>query len=169
MTPRAAIKKGKRGESEVCRRIELAGLGKARRESGSGNGLNKGDIFSNLPFLLEVKNQKTIKFQDWTRQAKEQARIGHLDPNKWGLVIISPDGVQEGDRMDISVTIEFDEFLNLLKRFSEPKIKEPDRELKYKLESLKESCRRLENNQEDKWEIKNLKRKCSEVLKILKN
>jgi len=78
--PRTRIEKGKRAEKQVCELIELAGLGKARREAGSGNGKNKGDIFCNLPFLLEVKNQKTIHFTDWVEQAKAQARIGNKIP-----------------------------------------------------------------------------------------
>jgi hypothetical protein len=106
MTPRTAIAKGKRAENEVCRRIELSGLGEARRSVGSGNGnRDKGDIVANLPFLLEVKNQATIKYGEWIKQAKEQARIGNSDPNKWGLIIVNPDGVQEGERMDMSITI----------------------------------------------------------------
>jgi len=140
MKPKTAIEKGKRAEKEVARRIERAGLGKARREAGSGNGKNKADIFANIPFLIEVKNQKTIKFQEWIKQAKEQARIGNSDPNKWCLVIIDPSGVQSPERMEIYATIEFDEFLSLLKKNSEPKIKAHDRELRYKLEALKTIC-----------------------------
>jgi len=140
MKPKTAIEKGKRAEKEVARRIEVAGLGKARREAGSGNGKMKADIFANIPFLIEVKNQKTIKFQEWIKQAKEQARIGNSDPNKWCLVIIDPSGVQSPERMEIYATIEFDEFLSLLKKNSEPKIKAHDRELRYKLEALKTIC-----------------------------
>ena len=35
--PRTRIEKGKRAEKEVARRIEKSGLGKARREAGSGD------------------------------------------------------------------------------------------------------------------------------------
>ena len=145
MNTRSALNKGKRAEKEVCRRIERAGLGEARREAGSGNGQKKGDVFANIPFLLEVKNQATIKYGEWIKQAKEQARIGHSDSNKWGLVIVSPDGVQEPERMEMTITIELDEFLEILKRNQEPKIKVPDRNLKYKLERLRQVCKEIIN------------------------
>ena len=137
--PRTRIEKGKRAEKQVCELIELAGLGKARREAGSGNGKNKGDIFCNLPFLLEVKNQKTIHFTDWVEQAKAQARIGNYNPDKWCLIIKDP-RVAQNNLDGFYATIDLNEFLELLKRIKEPKVKAPDRELKYKLESLKTIC-----------------------------
>jgi Holliday junction resolvase len=145
MQPRSAQNKGKRAEKEVCRRIERAGLGAARREAGSGNGIKKGDVFANLPFLLEVKNQKTVHLQDWIKQSKEQSRIGNSDPNKWGLIIVSPDGIQDPERMDMTITVELDEFLELLKRNQEPKIKIPDRNLAYKLNKLRQISKEVLN------------------------
>ena len=52
MLSKSIQQKGKRAEKEVANRIERAGLGKARREAGSGNGKNKADIFANIPFLI---------------------------------------------------------------------------------------------------------------------
>ncbi len=167
MQPKSAKQKGKRGESEVCRRIERAGLGKARREAGSGNGKNKADIFANIPFLIEVKNQKTIKFQEWIKQAKEQARIGNSDPNKWCLVIIDPSGVQSPERMEIYATIELDEFLGLLKRSANPRIKEPDKEMARLLERAREFCRRLEKDETDVYSYKRFKMLATEIMKKL--
>ena len=148
MKPKSAQNKGKRAEKEVCRRIERMGLGEARREAGSGNGSKKGDVFANLPFLLEVKNQKTIHLQEWIKQSKEQARIGNSDPNKWGLIIVSPDGVQDAERMEMTITVELDEFLELLKRNQEPKIKQPDRSMKYDLERLRQIAKKIINELE---------------------
>ena len=167
MQPKSAKQKGKRGESEVCRRIERAGLGKARREAGSGNGKNKADIFANIPFLIEVKNQKTIKFQEWIKQAKEQARIGNSDPNKWCLVIIDPSGVQSPERMEIYATIEFDEFLGLLKRSANPRVKEPDKEMARLMERAREFCRRLEKDETDVYSYKRFKMLATEIMKKL--
>lgn len=167
MKSKSKLEKGKRAEKEVARRIERAGLGKARREAGSGSGKNKADIACNLPFLLEVKNQKTIMFQNWIRQAKEQARIGNSDPNKWGLVVVDPAGVQDPERMEMYATIELDEFLSLLKKNSEPKIKEPDRELKWKLEKLKDYCRFIEKNPADIYWAKRVKLLTSQIIKEL--
>ena len=137
--PRTRIEKGKRAEKQVCELIELAGLGEARREAGSGNGKKKGDIFCNLPFLLEVKNQKTIHFTEWIDQAMDQARIGNYSSDKWCLIIKDP-RVAQNNLDGFYATIDLNEFLELLKRIKEPKVKAPDRELKYKLESLKTIC-----------------------------
>lgn len=169
MKPKTAIEKGKRAEKEVARRIERAGLGMARRSAGSGSGnRDKGDIITaNIDFLLEVKNQKTIMFQNWIKQAKEQARIGNADPNKWGLVIVDPAGVQDPERMEMYITIEFDEFLGLLKRSANPKVKEPDKELARLMERAKEFCRRLEKDETDKYSYMRFKLLATKIMKIL--
>jgi len=165
MKPKTAIEKGKRAEKEVCRRIELSGLGKARREAGSGNGKNKGDIFANLDFLIEVKNQKTIKYQEWIKQSKEQARIGNYDSNKWALVIIDPSGIQDPERMDIYVTIELDEWLHLLKKNQEPRSKAPDKDLARLLDRAKEFCRKLERDETDTYYYKRFKLLATQIMK----
>jgi len=140
--PRTRIEKGKRAEKQVCELIELAGLGKARREAGSGNGKMKGDIFCNLSFLLEVKNQKTIHLIDWIEQAKYQARIGNYNSDKWALIIKDPKKPQK--TLDgFYAVIDLNEFLELLKKDSGPKVKTPDRNLKYKLETLKTICNQI--------------------------
>jgi hypothetical protein len=167
MKSKSKLEKGKRAEKEVARRIERAGLGKARREAGSGSGKNKADIACNLPFLLEVKNQKTIKFQEWIKQAKEQARIGNSDPNKWCLVIIDPSGVQSPERMEIYATIELDEFLGLLKRSANPRVKEPDKEMARLMERAREFCRRLEKDETDVYSYKRFKMLATEIMKKL--
>ena len=167
MLSKSIQQKGKRAEKEVANRIERAGLGKARREAGSGNGKNKADIFANIPFLIEVKNQKTIKFQEWIKQAKEQARIGNSDPNKWCLVIIDPSGVQSPERMEIYATIELDEFLGLLKRSANPRIKEPDKEMARLMERAREFCRRLEKDETDVYSYKRFKMLATEIMKKL--
>ena len=61
MLSKSRIEKGKRFEKMIAKDIEAEGLGMARREVGSGSGKKKGDIASNLPFLIEAKNQKTIE------------------------------------------------------------------------------------------------------------
>jgi hypothetical protein len=167
MKIKSILEKGKRAEKEVCRRIERMGLGSARREAGSGNGLKKGDVFANIPFLIEVKNQKIIHFGDWVAQSKEQASKGHIDPNKWCLVVIDPVGVQEGERMEMYATIELDEFLELLKKNQAPKVKEPDKLLTYQLNQLKEIFRRLEKDPLSNYEYGRAKKLCSDVNKSL--
>jgi hypothetical protein len=136
MNPRSRIQKGKDFENKVAEAIQQMGLGKARREIGSGSGKMKGDIFCNIPFMIEAKNQKVVKMQEWVQQAQEQSRIGNADSNKWALVIKNPKSPNANPEM--WVTIDFYEFLELLKKYSEPRIKEPDRSLKWKLTRLKD-------------------------------
>jgi len=170
MKPKSAQQKGKRAENEVNRRIERAGLGKSVRTPGSGSGKMKGDVFNSLPFTIEVKNQKTIKLMEWIKQSKEQARIGSYDPNKWALVIVDPQGVQDPERMEIFAVTELDEWLELLKKYSEPKIKEPDRELKYLLESVKISIDRVikdPNELNNKYFAKRISDTAKKIIKRL--
>lgn len=134
MKGKSRIEKGKKFEKQIAEAIQVAGLGLARREAGSGSGKRKGDIAANLPFLLEAKNQRTLKIQEWIRQAREQARIGNYDRDKWGLVFKNPESPDANPEMFIA--IDFFQFLDLLKRYSEPRIKKPDREIKWKIQRL---------------------------------
>lgn len=134
MKPKSAHKKGKRFEDYVAKEIEAEGLGKAQREIGSGSGKRKGDISANLPFLLECKNQKKIEWWKSIDQSKEQARLGNFDRNKWMLVV--RDSRTSESNPDIYAIVDFWEALKLLKKDKEPKIKAPDRELRWKIERL---------------------------------
>ena len=131
--------KGESFEKLIAAEIKAEGLGFAKREAGSGSGKKKGDIAANLPFLIEAKNQKIIKIQEWIRQAKEQARIGNYDPDKWAMVFKDP-GSPEANP-EIYAVIDFWQFLILLKKDSEPRIKEPDREMKWKVQRLIDSAK----------------------------
>lgn len=138
MKSRSIIQKGKRFENFVNKQIERAGLGKATRTPGSGSGKIKGDSFNNLEFMIEAKNQKKIDIKRWITQAKQQASIGNYDSNKWALVFRDPD-YPEFER--VNVVIDFWEWLELLKKNDEPRIKEPDREMKWKLQRMIDSAR----------------------------
>lgn len=141
MKPKSKIEKGKRFEKLLAHRIEKAGLGMARREGGSGSGKRKGDIAANLPFLIEAKNRKAYSWWESIDQAKSQAEIGNYDSNKWALVVRDPRS-PEGNP-EIYAMIEFDEFLELLKKDAEPLVKAPDRNLKWDLERLKQVCQKV--------------------------
>ena len=141
MKPRSAQQKGKRFENLINHEIESEGLGRATRTPGSGSGKLKGDSFNNLDFLLEIKNQKTIKIKEWIDQAREQARAGNYNANKWALIFRDPRTPET--KPDIYVTIDLWEFLTLLKKDSEPRIKKPDNELKWHLISLKNAINRV--------------------------
>lgn len=140
MNPKSKINKGKRFENYVAKEIEAEGLGRATREIGSGSGKRKGDIFSNLPFLLEAKNQKRLNWWQSIDQAKKQAEQGNWDRNKWALIVRDP---RKPEFQECYAVIDFWEFLKLLKKDSQPRIKEPDKDLKWRLINLKQQCQQV--------------------------
>jgi hypothetical protein len=167
MKPKSIKEKGKRAEKELCRRIERAGLGGSCRTPGSGSGQKKGDVFNNLPFLFEVKNERHTNFLPNIDQAKRQAEQGNFGPNKWALITVDPRGVQEQERMTMYATIELDELLELLKRNQEPKVKEPDRELKWRLESLETMLMSLSKDTCNKFYLQRIRKLSKEIRKII--
>jgi len=138
MLAKSNIQKGRRFENYIAKEITLAGLGKATREIGSGSGTRKGDIACNLPFLLEVKNQKTVNFLASLDQSVKQAEQGNFDRDKWALITRDP-RYPEFDR--VYATIDFWEFLKLLRKDKEPKIKQPDRQVAWQLKTLISSAK----------------------------
>ena len=142
MKPNTARQKGKDFENYIAREIEEMGLGMAGRTPGSGSGKRKGDIMSNLPFLIEAKNQKTYHLPEWIEQAKKQAEQGNWDRDKWALIIRKPRSPTEYP--EAYAIIDFHEFLKLLKKDKEPMIKEPDREMKYRLKNLSIAVKQVE-------------------------
>jgi len=147
MKPKSSIQKGRRFENFICSEIEKSGLGSARRESGSGNGLKKGDIFSAIDFVIEVKNQKSLAWWSAIDQARSQARSGGSDPDRWALVVRDPRTPETTP--SCYVTIDLWQWLNLLKKNAEPKTKTPDRELKWALARMltaaKDVIRKIED------------------------
>jgi Holliday junction resolvase len=143
MKPKSAHNKGKRFENLICQEIEAEGFGKARREIGSGSGTRKGDIFANIPFLIEAKNQKKLNWWQSIDQAKKQAEIGNWDRDKWALIVRDPRTPEK--KPDIYAVIDFWEFLKLMKKDSEPRVKKPDKDLKWRLQTLKTLCNQIIN------------------------
>jgi len=141
MKPQQYRKKGARFERYIAKEIEAEGLGKAGREAMSGAGFRKGDIASNLPFLIEAKNQKRLNWYESIDQAKKQAQEGNYDSQKWALVTRDP---RYPEFQEVYATIDFWQFLKLLKKDSAPLTKEPDREMKTKLFQLKTICNWLD-------------------------
>jgi len=142
MNSRSKIQKGRQFEVWCAEQIEEMGLGSARREIGSGSGKKKGDIFANIPFLLECKNHKRIQIWESINQAKEQAIIGNSDADKWALIIREPRSPTENP--NAYAVIDYHEFLKLLKKDKEPMVQAPDREFKWRLKSLKTAVNQVE-------------------------
>lgn len=139
MNPRSAIQKGKRFEDWIAHQTELAGLGAARREIGSGSGTRKGDIAWALEYTPEAKNEASVP--SWLIKRVEQAERQAMGVQPWILIVRDPR--KSETNMGAFVTMDFHEWLNLVKRNDEPKIKEPDRETAYKLRRLVESAKQV--------------------------
>lgn len=137
------MKAWERFEKKVASMIRNEGLSNAHREWRSGAGLRKGDIVSSLPFLLECKDQKKISWLSSIDQAKEQARIGNYNRDKWALIV---NDQRKPLFQDIYAVIDFNEFLELLKHAQEPKIKQPDREVSWHLRNLKNAIKEVEKD-----------------------
>ena len=133
MNPSSIKNKGRRFEKFITKQIEGAGLGKACRTPGSGSGQNKGDVFSGLDFMIEAKNEAQTNFLPNVDQAVKEAEEGNTYKDKWSLVTRDP-RYPEFER--VYVTMDFYEWLELLKKSKEPLIKEPDRDMRYKLQRL---------------------------------
>lgn len=142
MAIKSTKEKGESFENLIAKEIEAEGLGTARREGGSGSGKRKGDIASNLPFLLECKNQPTVKIKailNWIDQAKRQAKEGNWSPEKWALIFQDPRSTEVNPK--IYGVIDFWQLLKLFKKDSEPRVKEPDRQFRWKVQRLVDSAK----------------------------
>lgn len=97
--------KGSRLERKVARMIREKGLDKkASRMPLSGSFWQlKSDIFTTLPYAIEVKNQETIHFWTWWNKIRDQA--GYKTP----MLVIS------GNNRPIISCIELDKLLDLMK------------------------------------------------------
>lgn len=140
MKTTSARQKGQRFERFVAKEITEMGLGKAGREGNSGAGFRKGDIACNLPFLLEAKNEKQVNILPNINQARSQAEKGNWNRDKWALISRDP---RYPEFEKVYATIDFWEFLKLLKKDKEPIIKAPDRETKWHLENLKKDINQV--------------------------
>ena len=116
MRPKSAQQKGKRLEKYVSQLIEEIGLGSATRTPGSGSGYKKGDIFANIPFVLECKNEKQWRWEN-IDQAQRETQEGNYFKDKWALIVRDP-RYPEFER--VYAVIDLGQFLELLKKNSEP-------------------------------------------------
>ena len=98
---------------------------------GSGVGKEKGDQrVPRFDLIIEWKNQKTLSIGKDILQAQSQG----LGYNNYALAFRHPKSPE--DRPEVYFVIHADYFKELIQRSAEPKIKEPDRNICYKLKSL---------------------------------
>lgn len=168
MKARSASAKGKRFEKAVAKIVVEMGLGKAQRQSGSGNGLFKGDISWSLLKTPELKNQpaSTPKILiKWIEQAEEQD-LGH-----YGWVLIIRDPRRSEENLGGFAVLDMIEYLELEKKALGSRAENPDRDLKYKIERVKRlahECMMLAEEREAQWKFRDLKMSCGEMLKGFK-
>ena len=139
MDHHSRVQKGKRYEKHLAALIVESGLDpNAGREIGSGSGLRKGDLRARIDFLVEAKNEANVSKALLLNidQAKDQARKGWKWPERWALVFRDPR--EPETKSDDYVVLDFNEFLELLKRAAEPRTKgeNPDRAFRYALDRL---------------------------------
>jgi len=84
MKPKSAHGKGRLLENFIVSWLRNKKIDpKAIRTPGSGSGRFKGDIYTpNLPIVIECKNTKTTKINEWIAQAEEQT-MGYTD---WAII-----------------------------------------------------------------------------------
>lgn len=135
MTPQSVIAKGKVLENFIVDRLRVSGLDpRAARNPGSGNGVAKADIWNSLNLAIECKNQKNFS-QDWLKQSERQATGGQ----PWCVIWHRPKTPLE----DSVVILPLWHYEELLKRNKEPVMKEMDKTVKWKVESLKRAANEL--------------------------
>lgn len=80
MLPRSAIQKGKELEDFIAEELRSSGIDpRAQRQKGSGNGLNKGDIWNAAGICIEAKNTKKFYFDGAWHQAVRES-MGTQEP-----------------------------------------------------------------------------------------
>ena len=106
--------------------------------SGSGN-REKGDVrVPSLDLVIEAKKHKRTSMSDWAKQSEKEG----LGWNKTALIWQIP------QTPHIRADIDIRYFADLLKRSEQPKMKEPDKEMKWLLQkavdTLKQIIKKLE-------------------------
>ena len=141
MKAKSAIAKGKELENWIVDRLRISGLdARAYRQRGSGNGLNKCDIWNDLNLCIEAKNCKNFS-RDWFRQVKRES-LGVQIP----VVVWHTNGVPLEDSVAI---ISWNYLEELLQAQKQPVSKAPDKS--------------------EAWAIRRLVEAAKAVVKILEN
>lgn len=167
MKAKSAQAKGKRFEKMVAELVVSMGFGKAQRQAGSGNGMNKGDISWSIPRVPELKNQPSkfpVCLLEWIEQAEKQ------DLAKEGWVLILRDPRVPEVKLKGFAVIDMHDYLEFEMAKKAPKSKEPDKDLKYRLERLRKlahDCMKIAEVREDEWKFRDLKMTAGDVIKLL--
>ena len=138
MSVKNTRQKGRAFVKIIIARLEEYGL-KSYEVSGSGAGLTKGDIrIDALNLVIEAKDHKQISVAQWVEQSEKEG----LGVNKTALFWRHPKSPSSNPDIRVDISLEY--FAKLLKKNSEPMIKEPDREMKYRLKNLGVAVKQVE-------------------------
>jgi len=128
--------KGKELENFIVDRLRSSGLDtRAYRQKGSGNGMNKGDIWNDLNLCIEAKNTAQPNLNKTLRQVNREALGTQIPVMVWHM----PHTPLE----DSHVIIDWHYFETLLKKTREPTTLNPDRAFKWKVDRLRQDCKAI--------------------------
>jgi len=123
-------RKGNQGERDFAKFLREQNLDKkAWRNYGSGSTSYKSDVVNKLGYNFEVKVGKHFNLLG-AIQTSRDAEMAHTTPS----VVFHLDKMRDGEWW---IILPADEWSELFKKDSEPRVKEPDKNLRWKLETLK--------------------------------
>lgn len=135
MKTKSAIQKGKELENWIVDRLRISGLDtRAYRQKGSGNGLNKGDVWNDLNLCIEAKNCKNFS-REWFKQVKRESMGTQVPVVVWHTNQVPLD--------DSIVIIGWAYFEELLLKSKTPELINPDRQVAWKVKSAINSLKAL--------------------------
>ena len=128
-------RKGNQGERNWAKFLREQNLDKgAWRNYGSGSTIYKSDVVNKLGYNFEVKVGKHFSLPKAIKQTERDAEMSHTKP----AIPFHLDGMRDDEWW---VILDAYNFADLLKRAEEPKLKEMDRKMKWKIQRLIQSAK----------------------------
>ncbi len=139
MQIKSALAKGKELENWIVDRLRLSGLDtRAYRQKGSGNGLNKGDIWNDLNICFEAKNTKNLSLNKTLKQVNREA-MGTQTP----IIVWHPPQSPLESSVVIMEWHYLEEMLLKVKN-STPAYENPDRQASFALRNLSNAIKKVQ-------------------------
>jgi len=130
-------KKGNLGENKFFKWLRKENIDKtAMRNPSSGAGTYKSDVINSLDINFEVKTVKRLNLQEAWKQSSRDADMSQATP----YVVIHFDGMPDDMWL---IVIDNWTWADMFKKGQEPKSKEPDRQMRYDLQNLKNAITRV--------------------------
>jgi hypothetical protein len=142
MLPKSAIAKGKELENYIVDELRRRSLDiHASRSAGSGNGnRDKADIVTSFQVLnknigIEAKNHKAAHLFPWWRQTELLRPLAMLP-----ILVVKQPGLPLGESLAV---LSLYDLLDIFEALKQPKSVNPDRQLEWKLNALKNAINQL--------------------------